>query len=217
MFNIHFTIEHWKWNPDFELYVSNKGRFRNRDKKEVPIQIGSDGYCWIYCGGTAHRHLLAHRVVMLTWRPTPNAEHLTVDHRDHNKRNNAVDNLEWVTYTENQRRAIADNITVDIKADPALVEKVNVSVIAATNPASLTKYDYQLRLRGSVMMTIEDFSTLFFPYYGKSQKNPITQAVCQNVAEFAETVIFKTQSNHGKVCGMEYEKIFVSKDAAIDA
>ena len=50
----------------------------------------------------------AHRMVMMTWRPTRDMESLTVDHLDHNKRNNAVSNLEWVTKEENKRRAAAD-------------------------------------------------------------------------------------------------------------
>ena len=108
MFNIHFSIERWKWNADFGIYVSNKGRFRSRDKKDLPIKVGNGGYCYIHCNGTVNKYRLAHRVVMLTWRPTDDAENLTVDHKDHNKRNNAVDNLEWVTFDENIRRAKAD-------------------------------------------------------------------------------------------------------------
>jgi hypothetical protein len=56
--------------------------------------------------------MLAHRLVMLTWRPTPDAENLTVDHLDHNKRNNALSNLEWVSYEENQERAKDDLVEV---------------------------------------------------------------------------------------------------------
>lgn len=110
MFNIHFSIERWKWNADFGIYVSNKGHFRTRDKKELPIKIGNGGYCYVRCEGNVNKHRLAHRVVMLTWRPMKDAENLTVDHLDHNKRNNSVDNLEWVTSEENQKRAKEDLI-----------------------------------------------------------------------------------------------------------
>ena len=111
MFNIHFFIERWKWNADFGIYVSNKGRFRSRDKKDLPIKIGNRGYCYVYCEGTVNKYRLAHRVVMLTWCPTDDAENLTVDHKDHNKRNNVLSNLEWVTFEENQRRAMEDCVS----------------------------------------------------------------------------------------------------------
>ena len=113
MFNIHFFVEKWKWNADFGIYVSNKGHFRSRDKKDLAIKIGNKGYCYVYCEGTVNKYRLAHRVVMLTWCPTDDAENLTVDHKDHNKRNNAVDNLEWVTFEENQKRAREDEIIIE--------------------------------------------------------------------------------------------------------
>jgi hypothetical protein len=50
---------------------------------------------------------------MLTWKPIPDRENYTVDHLDHNKRNNAVDNLEWVTAFENMERAKKDSIDVE--------------------------------------------------------------------------------------------------------
>ena len=52
---------------------------------------------------------------MLTWRPIPNAEELTVDHLNHNKRDNSLENLEWVTKEENLRRAAEDLIKKDKK------------------------------------------------------------------------------------------------------
>lgn len=47
-----------------------------------------------------------HRLVLLTWRPIPNdGEPMTADHLDSNRRNNRLDNLEWVSQDENLRRA----------------------------------------------------------------------------------------------------------------
>ena len=107
---IKLNIERWKYNPTFELYVSNMGHIRNKSKADIAPKIMQNGYMVVYANGSINGYLLLHRVVMLTWKPTPEAEHLTVDHKDHNKRNNALSNLEWVTFAENQRRAAEDLI-----------------------------------------------------------------------------------------------------------
>lgn len=105
---IKLTIERWKYNPTFELYVSNMGHIKNKSKASLAPKITQGGYVVVYVGGSNPHWMLLHRVVMLTWRPTPEAETLTVDHLDHNKRNNALSNLEWVTKEENLRRADED-------------------------------------------------------------------------------------------------------------
>ena len=110
------NIERWKWNDDFRVYVSNMGHFKDEYKKPLSAFIDKrTGYCKIKtnCGLKA-----AHRLVMLTWCPIPNAEDLTVDHLDHNKRNNALSNLEWVTEIENKRRAKADLVEGDNEETP---------------------------------------------------------------------------------------------------
>ena len=57
---------------------------------------------------TKHGNRMAHRLVMYTWCPIEDREAFTVDHLDHNKRNNRVDNLEWVSQAENVMRAKDD-------------------------------------------------------------------------------------------------------------
>jgi hypothetical protein len=105
---IKLNIERWKYNSIFELYVSNMGHVKNKSKADVAPKIMQNGYVVIYVGGSSPHWMLLHRLVMLTWKPTPEAEDLTVDHLDHNKRNNALSNLEWVTREENERRAAED-------------------------------------------------------------------------------------------------------------
>ena len=101
------NIERWKYNKEYEVYVSNLGHFKDKKKKNLPIKINDNGYCAV---NTSVGYKRAHRIVMLTWKPIPNAEEITVDHLDHNKRNNALKNLEWVTYEENQIREKRDKI-----------------------------------------------------------------------------------------------------------
>ena len=103
---LKLNIERWKWNSEFRVYVSNMGNFKDEHKKPIAIKIGSSsGYVKIK---TPYGIKSAHRLVMLTWKPIPNAEEMTVDHLDHNKRNNKLENLEWVDETENIARAKED-------------------------------------------------------------------------------------------------------------
>lgn len=104
---IRINIERWKWNKTFEVYVSTMGRVKNRSKELIPPKISNNGYITIFIP-YLRKFVLVHRLVMLTWQPRSDAEYLTVDHIDHNKRNNSLYNLEWVSREENQRRAIND-------------------------------------------------------------------------------------------------------------
>ena len=103
----YFHVEKWRWNKEFRIFVSNYGHFKDENKNNIPIKINDRGYVLIE---TPYGAKLAHRLVMFTFKPIPNAESLTVDHLDHNKRNNSVTNLEWVSKDENQRRAKEDLI-----------------------------------------------------------------------------------------------------------
>lgn len=100
------NIERWKYNKEYEIYVSTLGNFKDKNKKTLPLKIHSGkGYVMI---PTPHGIKAAHRLVMLTFKPDRNASELTVDHLDHNKRNNSLANLEWVSVKENLQRAQRD-------------------------------------------------------------------------------------------------------------
>ena len=105
---LHLKIERWKFNKDYGVYVSTLGNFKDRHKRRLPVRINQNGYCNIQ---TEQGYKLAHRLVMLTWKPIPDAENLTVDHLNHNKRDNSLANLEWVTAKENKIRAARDSIS----------------------------------------------------------------------------------------------------------
>ena len=118
---INIKWERWKFNKDYGIYVSTLGHFKDRYKRDIPVKINQCGYCKIK---TEQGLRLAHRLVMMTWRPTDDAENLTVDHLDHNKRNNALYNLEWISFVENQRRAKEDFIDEVEKTAGKVEEKI---------------------------------------------------------------------------------------------
>lgn len=113
MFKIHICIEKWKFNKNYQLWVSNLGNFKDKSKETITPKVAKGGYLVIpVCNNKRGeiKYLFAHRVVMETWCPRADMwkEKLTVDHLNHNKRDNTTKNLEWVTQQENLKRAAAD-------------------------------------------------------------------------------------------------------------
>ena len=103
--NFILRVERWKWNKEYRVYVSTLGNFKDEHKNNIPVKINQKGYVYVK---TSYGLKAAHRLVMFTWKPIPNAESLTVDHLNHNKRDNSIYNLEWVSREENLKRAEAD-------------------------------------------------------------------------------------------------------------
>lgn len=107
------NCERWKWNDDLRIYVSTHGHIKDEHKKNVAAKINGKGYFVVYIN---HKIYTVHRLVLMTWRPLPNdGTPMTVDHLDSNRRNNHLENLEWVSREENERRA-AEIYTQDKEA-----------------------------------------------------------------------------------------------------
>jgi NUMOD4 motif/HNH endonuclease len=63
-----------------------------------------------------HRLIRVHRLVALAFIGPPPQAHL-VNHKDGNKANNHVSNLEWTTYSGNARHALALGLTNPVKGE----------------------------------------------------------------------------------------------------
>lgn len=113
---IHIDIERWKYSPKYKCYVSNMGHIKTKEGKDRKLQITDKGYMRFKYRNEdgKQKGVFVHRVVMETWCPCENMDELTVDHLNHNKRDNSVKNLEWVSYGENQRRAREDYKALDL-------------------------------------------------------------------------------------------------------
>jgi hypothetical protein len=108
-----------------------------------------------------------HRIVMETFRPIEGK--MTVDHLDHNKRNNSLDNLEWVTREENQVRAEQDIVYCDpkdcmymIRGNKLTLEELankigaKVDVVGKRMTKALKGPQRQLKYYGHVVKIVED-------------------------------------------------------------
>lgn len=86
-------------------YVDTWGSGRHRDIPEmiVPTHSSKCGYKMIDLRMNGKRkRVYVHRLVAQAFIPNPN-NLPQVNHKDENKLNNFVDNLEWCTHTYNQR------------------------------------------------------------------------------------------------------------------
>lgn len=101
--------EIWKDVVGYEEFyqVSNNGRVRRkRDGKIYKNRTFTNGYknVLIYKDGKWHRtggkSELVHRMVAMAFIPNPN-NYPQVNHKDENKENNCVENLEWCTQKYN--------------------------------------------------------------------------------------------------------------------
>lgn len=86
----------WKKLPIDERYlVSDTGLIKGLDGRILKQAADTRGYKFVTLNNNYHQfHLSIHRAVALTFIPNPN-NYAQVNHKDKDKTNNNVDNLEW--------------------------------------------------------------------------------------------------------------------------
>lgn len=87
-----------------EYQVSNKGRIRSlktRDGQIMRLKKSRSGYIHIcLCTGNKKKHHSVHVLVLESFK-NPRPDNHVVNHKDGNKENNDISNLEWVTQSAN--------------------------------------------------------------------------------------------------------------------
>ena len=98
--------EIWKDIPDYEeLYqASNLGRIKNKIKNKIISQINNgNGYLYVTLSkNNKRKNHYVHRLVAKTFLNNFD-ENKVVNHKDYNRKNNCIDNLENITIKENIR------------------------------------------------------------------------------------------------------------------
>lgn len=118
-------MEEWKRIerfPDYE--VSDEGRIKSYKKKN-PIILSpgrySNGYLFVTLfRGTEKKSCSIHRLVLETFNPVENMDFLQVNHKDCDRTNNKLENLEWMTPQEN--RDYRESVKHTPKAETILVQ-----------------------------------------------------------------------------------------------
>lgn len=91
--------------PDYE--VSNLGRVKSHKRKKDLIlsqNAYSNGYLFVILSNENGQHSESvHRLVLKTFNPTENMENLQVNHINCNRTDNRLENLEWMSASDNRK------------------------------------------------------------------------------------------------------------------
>ena len=138
----------WKTIKGFENYeISNTGLIRKGEQILSPFN--NSGYLRIQLiNGDKKEKILMHRLVANAFIPNDN-EDLQINHKDLDKKNNNVDNLEWVTGSENVNHAI-ENIPNRLEELQSAMSKIGKKHGVA-NAMKSRKPVEQLTLDGEVI------------------------------------------------------------------
>lgn len=91
-------------------YTDTMGRNRIFEEKEIVVSQNPFGYRYCNLGGRKNRERwLVHRLIAELWIDKKEST-LEVNHKDGNKGNNSVENIEWITHQENEIHKHQNNL-----------------------------------------------------------------------------------------------------------
>lgn len=101
--------EVWLDVPEWNGYqVSSLGNVRsfkrNKEGQLLKPRITKKGYLVVHFRDNGRSKLFqCHRLVLMTFNPIPNCEDMEVNHKNENKQDNRLENLEWMSHLDNVR------------------------------------------------------------------------------------------------------------------
>lgn len=171
--------KYYKINGYEDYYITKSGKiFSTLTNKELKYDISRQGYCRVKL--TDRRlgrfiMLQVHRLVAIQFIPNPN-NLPEVNHKDGNKANNSVYNLEWCTAEYNHRHAKENNLYKTEEDSPrAKLTKQQVIQIykdweTCKRKTTLAKrYNVSDALIGEIIRGVR-WSQTYREYYGKASE-----------------------------------------------
>jgi hypothetical protein len=124
-----------KYPLKFNYYVTDDGRvWSEKSHKYMATREDRNGYLKVVLvssetpEGKRHRYSV-HRLVLENFCPIENMENFQVNHKDGDKTNNKLENLEWVTCQENINHAIKNNLRAKVNGSAKLTKSKVFEII----------------------------------------------------------------------------------------
>lgn len=164
-------LENEEWKNIKDIYpsahdykISNYGRIKNKLGDILPGYNGAGGYLLIYLGIGNKKHLVHRLVAELFINNLENKP--CVNHKDGNKINNQVNNLEWSTHSENVQHAMDTNlnkcskkiktININTKEEKIYVNQKDISQKLNISNSTIRKYIKNKLIYENMLFSIVD-------------------------------------------------------------
>lgn len=140
--------EVWKDIKGWEGYqVSDQGRVRSFKKcpegKLLTPYKNKKGYLQVHFRDKGrNKSFQCHRLVLLAFCPIPNANEMEVNHKNENKEDNRLSNLEWVTHIENIRYGTRIERTAKAQSKKILCIELNTIFDSVKNASETMNVNY---------------------------------------------------------------------------
>lgn len=108
MIIIYLKLDIPKIEERYIIY-ENGEIFDTKRKKYCRKRINKKGYHRVYLNNIG-KNVYVHRLVLCKYCPVENEIYLQVNHKNGNKIDNRLENLEWVTQSENIKHAFNNNL-----------------------------------------------------------------------------------------------------------
>lgn len=127
-----FENEVWKQAKGFSRYLfSNYGRVQSLNhrggvhKRIVKPAISGGYYKTVFVNDkNKYQSINVHRLICLAFYPNENYLNLEVNHKDGNKLNNNITNLEWCTRKENIKHCVENKLQIAFKGSEVGTSKL---------------------------------------------------------------------------------------------
>lgn len=149
---------------EIECYCTEDGRIFNVEKREMPLR-NCNGYLSVTLKTkNGRKTCLVHRLIAMCFLDNPDNKPC-VNHKDGNKRNNSVENLEWCTYSENELHSYR-----------VLGKKVNMDALKRG-------WDTHARNSATSVMQIDDTGSVVAVYKSQAEAHNATGISQGNISE----------------------------------